>query len=46
MFHFHRPSEERLNGKRYPMVAQLWNNLPREKEREVSVDKVEINGSS
>jgi len=67
----HRPSEERLNGKRYPMVAHLvhkdsdgklavvavllatgpqnpllktlWNNLPREKEREVTVDKVEIN---
>src|SRR5262252_602418 len=70
-FHFHRPSEERLNGKRFPMVAHLvhkdsdgklavvavllaagpqnpliktlWNNLPREKEREVTVDKVEIN---
>jgi len=70
-FHFHRPSEERLNGKRYPMVAHLvhkdaagklavvavllatgpqnpliktlWNNLPREKEIEVSLEQVEIN---
>ena len=69
-FHFHRPSEERLDGKRFPMVAHLvhkdsdgklavvavllasgpqnpliktlWNNLPREKEREISVEKVEI----
>ena len=22
-FHFHKPSEERINGKRYPMVAHL-----------------------
>ena len=70
-FHFHRPSEERLDGKSYPMVAHLvhkdsdgrlavvavllatgpqnpliktlWKNLPREKDVEVSIEKVEIN---
>jgi carbonic anhydrase len=54
-FHFHRPSEERLNGKKYPVVAHLVHkdsdgklaavadNLPREKEKEVSIETVEIN---
>jgi len=70
-FHFHKPSEEKLNGKSYDMVAHLvhkdkdgklavvavllakgsanpliktlWNNLPKEKEKENVVDTVKIN---
>lgn len=70
-FHFHKPSEEKVNGKSYDMVAHLvhrdsagklavvavllekggdnpliktlWQHLPKEKERETSVDAVNIN---
>jgi carbonic anhydrase len=69
-FHFHKPSEEKVNGKAYAMVAHLvhknkegklavvgvlldtgkenptlktlWSNLPKEKEKETAVDKVNI----
>jgi carbonic anhydrase len=69
-FHFHRPSEETLNGKGYemvvhlvhadqegklavvaillqkgednPLVHELWNELPKEKEKEEEVDSVQI----
>jgi len=72
-FHFHKPSEEKLNGKRADMVAHLvhkdrdgnlaviavllrdgqpnrlidtlWKNVPRAKEKEVSVPGVEINAA-
>ncbi|HEX3141898.1 MAG TPA: carbonic anhydrase family protein [Rhizobacter sp.] len=65
-FHFHKPSEEKINGKAHAMVAHLvhkgadgklavvavlldkgganptintiWKNLPKEKEKEASVD--------
>jgi len=65
-FHFHKPSEERINGKSHAMVAHLvhkgadgklavvavlldkgganptiseiWKNLPKEKEKEMSVN--------
>ena len=70
-FHFHKPSEEQVNGKRFDMVAHLvhkdrdgklavvavllatgaanpliqnlWDNLPKEKESEIVVDAVKIN---
>ena len=70
-FHFHRPSEETINGKGYemvvhlvhadqegklavvavllqkgednPLVHELWNNLPKEKEKEEDLDSVQIN---
>jgi len=70
-FHFHRPSEERVNGKDYemevhlvhadqegklavvavllqkgednPLVHELWNDLPKEKQKEESLDNVRIN---
>ncbi len=70
-FHFHRPSEEKVNGKTYDMVAhlvhadpdgnlavvavlleegknnplirELWNDLPKEKEKEQVLDTVTIN---
>jgi len=69
-FHFHRPSEETINGKGYemevhlvhadqegelavvavllqqgkdnPLVHELWNDLPKEKEKEESLDQVQI----
>lgn len=69
-FHFHRPSEETINGKGYemvvhlvhadqkgklvvvavllqkgednPIVHELWNDLPKEKEKEVDLDSVQI----
>ncbi len=69
-FHFHRPSEEKVNGKASDMVVHLvhrdkdgnlgvvgvllqkgrengvlkalWSNLPREKEKEVTIDKVTV----
>lgn len=70
-FHFHKPSEEKVNGKSFDMVAHLvhkdaaghlavvaillsagdkenafietlWNNLPKTKEAETSVDSVTI----
>ena len=69
-FHFHRPSEETIDGKGYemvvhlvhanledklavvavllqkgednPLVRELWNDLPKEKEKEESLDSVQI----
>ena len=73
-FHFHRPSEEKIEGKSYamvvhlvhadeagklaviavllekghpnPLVAQLWKNLPKTKDREEKVSDVQINASA
>lgn len=70
-FHFHRPSEEKIDGKAYELVAHLvhksaegklavvgvlfkqgaenpliktiWSNLPKEKEKEVTVSGVSFN---
>lgn len=70
-FHFHRPSEERISGKRYdmevhlvhqdeegdlalvavlleqgddnPLVHELWNDLPKEKGKEETLDGVQVN---
>ena len=70
-FHFHKPSEEKIDGKGHDMVAHLvhlgpggkfaviavlldsgkensliktlWDNLPKEKGKEVAVDAVKIN---
>ena len=72
-FHFHRPSEEKINGKaadmtvhlvhadeegrlavvavllqqggENPLVRELWNHLPKEKEQEEQLDKVQIDAS-
>jgi carbonic anhydrase len=72
-FHFHRPSEEKINGKGFdmtvhlvhadedgnlavvavllqqgednPLVHELWNYLPKEKDKEESFDNVQINVS-
>jgi len=69
-FHFHRPSEETINGKGYemavhlvhadqegklavvavllqkgednPLVHELWNDLPTEKEKEEDRDNIQI----
>jgi carbonic anhydrase len=69
-FHFHRPSEEKINGKSYamtvhlvhadeagklvvvaillkkgednPLVHELWKDLPKEKEKEESLNDVQI----
>jgi carbonic anhydrase len=73
-FHFHRPSEEEINGKRYemvvhlvhavqdgwvavvavllqkgednPLIHELWNDLPKEKNKEQRLDDVQINMAS
>ena len=72
-FHFHRPSEEKINGRSFDMtlhlvhmdenaklavvavllqegednalIRELWNDLPREKEKEELLDKVQIDVS-
>lgn len=72
-FHFHRPSEEKINGKSFEMSVHLvhtdekgnlavaavllqagkenallrvlWNNLPREKEKEEHSDTIQIDAS-
>ena len=72
-FHFHRPSEEKINGKNFDMtvhlvhadddgnlavvavllqqgegsalVHELWNDLPKEKDKEESFDNIQINPS-
>ena len=72
-FHFHRPSEERINGKGYemsvhlvhadqegkvavvavllqqgednPLVHELWNDLPKEKEKEEFLNNVRIDAA-
>ena len=69
-FHFHRPSEEKINGKDFemvvhlvhadsegklavvavllergkdnPLVQELWNDLPKEKEKEEFLDTIQI----
>src|SRR5215470_11459214 len=69
-FHFHRPSEEKVNGRGFdmtahlvhadddgnlavvavllqegkasPLVHELWNDLPKEKDKEESFDNVQI----
>jgi carbonic anhydrase len=69
-FHFHRPSEEKINGKGYemavhlvhadpqgklavvaillvmgqdnPLVHELWNDLPKEKEKEEVLNNIHI----
>jgi carbonic anhydrase len=69
-FHFHRPSEEKINGKGFdmtvhlvhadedgklavvavllqegedsPLVRELWNDLPKEKDKEEFFDNVQI----
>jgi len=73
-FHFHKPSEEKINGKSHAMVAHLvhknaegklaviavlldkgganpmidtiWKNLPKEKEREISVADAMVDASA
>ncbi|HTS08352.1 MAG TPA: carbonic anhydrase family protein [Candidatus Eisenbacteria bacterium] len=70
-FHFHRPSEEKINGKAFdmtvhlvhadeagklavvavllqkgpdnPLVHELWNDLPKEKDKEEFFDNAQIN---
>jgi carbonic anhydrase len=70
-FHFHRPSEEKINGKGFdmtvhlvhadeegklavvavllqegedsPLVHELWNDLPKEKDKEEFFDNAQIN---
>ena len=72
-FHFHRPSEEKINGKNFdmtvhlvhadeegklavvavllqegednPLVRELWSDLPKEKEKEVLLDNIQIDAS-
>ena len=72
-FHFHRPSEEKINGKPYemvvhlvhsdqegnlavvailfesgkdnPLIQELWNDVPKEKEKEKRLDTVTINAA-
>jgi carbonic anhydrase len=72
-FHFHRPSEEKINGKGYemslhlvhanqegdmavvavllekgqqnPVVREVWNDLPKQKEKEEMFDNVQINAT-
>ena len=69
-FHFHRPSEEKINGRGFdmvvhlvhgdadgnlavvavllekgadnPLVRELWNDIPGEKEKEATLDNVQI----
>lgn len=73
-FHFHRPSEERINGKTYDMelhlvhadeqgnlavvavlleggrdnalVHELWSDLPKEKDHEEQLNKIQINAKT
>ena len=73
-FHFHRPSEEQIDGKTYdmvvhlvhadqdgnlavvavlldkgdnnPLVRELWNDLPKEKEKEELLDTITIDVST
>jgi carbonic anhydrase len=72
-FHFHRPSEEKINGKGYemtvhlvhadqqgkltvvtvllqkgednPLVHELWNDLPKEKDKEEHLNNIQIDVS-
>ena len=73
-FHFHRPSEEKINGKAYdmtlhlvhanrdgklavvavllekgednPLIHELWNNMPREKDKEELLNNIQINAGA
>jgi carbonic anhydrase len=73
-FHFHRPSEEKINGKTYemvlhlvhadqdgklavvavllesgkdnPLIKELWNDFPKEKEKEERLDTITINAAN
>ncbi len=73
-FHFHRPSEEKINGKLYDMtvhfvhadqegnlavvavllergqdnslVHELWNDLPKEKEKEEVLNNIQIDAAA
>jgi len=73
-FHFHRPSEEKINGKTYdmvvhlvhadqdgnlaviaillesgknnPLIQELWNDFPKEKEKEERLDTITINAAN
>jgi len=73
-FHFHRPSEEKINGKTYemvvhlvhadqdgnlavvaillengkdnPLISELWNDLPKKKEKEERLDTIMINAAN
>ena len=73
-FHFHKPSEEKVEGKAYPMVAHLvhkdsdgklavvavlldkgganpviatiWKNLPKEKDKESDVENVVVDAGN
>jgi carbonic anhydrase len=70
-FHFHRPSEEKINGKGYdmtlhlvhadqegklavvavllekgadnPLIHELWNDIPKEKDKEALLKDIQIN---
>jgi carbonic anhydrase len=72
-FHFHRPSEEEINGKRYemtihlvhadeqgktavvavllekgrsePLIHELWNHLPKEEDKELILNDVQIDAT-
>jgi carbonic anhydrase len=72
-FHFHRPSEEEINGKRYdmvvhlvhvaqdgsvavvavllqegennPLIHELWNDLPKERDKDQRLDNIQINAA-
>jgi carbonic anhydrase len=72
-FHFHRPSEEKINGQTFamvvhlvhadsdgnlavvavllnqgsdnPLIHELWNNLPKEKEKEEALERVQIDAT-
>ena len=73
-FHFHRPSEERIDGKGFemtlhlvhadkdgnlavvavlldkgkdnPLIQELWNEVPKEKEKEEDLDNIQIDVAS
>jgi carbonic anhydrase len=73
-FHFHKPSEEKINGKAFAMVAHfvhknpegkfavvavlmknwkqnpfvqtLWSNLPKEKDKEHTIERVSIDATT
>jgi carbonic anhydrase len=72
-FHFHRPSEEMIKGRKYamtlhlvhaaedgstavvavllqqggdnPLIDELWEDVPKEKEKEALLDSVQINAT-
>jgi len=72
-FHFHKPSEEKINGRTFdmsvhlvhadqagklavvavllqegednPLIGEIWKDLPKEKEKEEQLDRIEIDAS-